>query len=142
MIDDDEESATIARWVLPAARGRARYPHPNTVVRSEPDRSAGPPRRHYGDGAFALGTAQAHRVEPRPRAAPPPIPAARPPRALARASTAPVVAPAELVVATAPAVTSGDRAAWRWLAALTAIAAILIVGAVAYAIVGLGLVAR
>jgi hypothetical protein len=144
MIDDEEESATIARWVLPAARRRATYPHPNTVARG-PD--AGPPRRRYGDGVLALGTAQTRRA-----AQPPPIPAPRPPRMLARASTAPAsesasVAPEPASVAPEPAAApatpaDGDRAAWRWLAVLTTIVAVLVVGAVAYAIVGLGLVVR
>jgi hypothetical protein len=138
MIDDEEESATIARWVLPAARRRATYPHPNTIARGP---EAGPPRRRYGDGVLALGTAQTRRA-----AQPPPIPAPRPPRTLARASTAPATEPAA-VVAPEPAPTpatpaDGDRAAWRWLAVLTAIVAVLVVGAVAYAIVGLGLVVR
>jgi hypothetical protein len=141
MIDDEEESATIARWVLPAARRRATYPHPNTVARG-PD--AGPPRRRYGDGVLALGTAQTRRA-----AQPPPIPAPRPPRTLARSSTAPPSEPASepgsdvAEPAAAPATPAdGDRAAWRWLAVLTTIVAVLVVGAVAYAIVGLGLVVR
>jgi hypothetical protein len=138
MIDDEEESATIARWVLPAGRRRATYPHPNTVARG-PD--AGPPRRRYGDGVLALGTAQTRRA-----AQPPPIPA---PRTLARASTAPPSEPASEPASdvaepvAAPATPAdGDRAAWRWLAVLTTIVAVLVVGAVAYAIVGLGLVVR
>jgi hypothetical protein len=155
MMDDEEESATIARWVLPAARRRATYPHPNTIARGA---EAAPPRRRYGDGVLALGTAQTRRT-----AAPPPIPAPRPPRTRARASTAPgsqpapvaapvapvaaAVAPVPAAVAPVPAAAlgspaEGDRAAWRWLAVLTAIVAVLVVGAVAYAIVGLGLVAR
>jgi hypothetical protein len=126
---DDEESATLARWVLPAGRRRATYPHPNTVAR--PGIAAGPPRR-YGDGVLALGTAQN-----RPTAQPPPVP---PPRALARASTSPSPSRSP-EPSPSPEPAAGDRAAWRWLAMLTAIVAALVVGAVAYAIVGLGLVA-
>jgi hypothetical protein len=137
MIDDEEESATIARWVMPAAR-RATYPHPNTVTRPAPE-AAGARRRRYGDGALALGTAQTRRA-----AQPPPIPPPRPPRSVPRASSPPADAAMSAsviasVIASAPTpAAAGDRAAWRWLAALTAIVAALVVGAVAYAIIVLG----
>lgn len=138
MIDDEEDSATLVRWVPPAPRRRATYPHPNTVA--SPARQVTTRPRRYGDGALALGT-----VHPRRVAQPPPIPPPRPPRSLPRASTS----PAEAVVAAVPApvpapvsATAGDRAAWRWLAVLTAIVAVLVVAAVAYAVVGLGLAPR
>jgi hypothetical protein len=133
MIDDEEESATIARWVMPATR-RASYPHPNTVTRPAREVAGARPRR-YGDGALALGTAQTRRA-----AQPPPIPPPRPPRSLPRASTAPADAAVSApVIASAPTpAAAGDRAAWRWLAALTAIVAALVVGAVAYAVIVLG----
>jgi hypothetical protein len=135
MIDDEEESATIARWVMPATR-RVTYPHPHTVTRPARAVAAARPRR-YGDGALALGTAQTRRA-----AQPPPIPPPRPPRSVPRASTAPADAPVPApVVASPPTPTpaaAGDRAAWRWLVALTALVAALVVGAVAYAVIVLG----
>jgi hypothetical protein len=129
MIDDEEESATIARWVMPATR-RVTYPHPNTVTRP-----AGARPRRYGDGALALGTAQTRRA-----AQPPPIPPPRAPRSVPRASTAPAddPVPAPVVASPPTPAAAGDRAAWRWLVALTAIVAALVVGAVAYAVVVLG----
>jgi hypothetical protein len=46
--------------------------------------------------------------------------------------------PAPVVASPPTPAAAGDRAAWRWLVALTAIVAALVVGAVAYAIIVLG----